>query len=310
MKKLHFETVLDEFPLFHAPFSLANANDLKHPLAVTGAIERLLKENFPHGILSRDRKTVLSGHFGAYWAYFCTNGKPIYKMAHEFSKELSKVKLDIPVTNIPYNLHLFCVEFPDGIRFNMGPSEQSATDLYAQCVYIFTTDEKATAGNTGRESQRYVQFTIPLYDEDGNLTREVQEFGIPITSLEMTFSDAVAQCVKYSTVSLNNMDFVNFCFNCLVYINSGDPDLRHMRAPKPPTTHKPKKLRLWAKNHCTLDVTHVGFNFKKPVTFSVDETTVMGHFRWQPHGEGRKEVKLIWIDAHKRTYNKEVASEM
>ena len=307
MKKLHFEQVLELFPMFNAEFPKDPAK-LKYPLATLTALGHLMKENFPNGVLSSDRKQVLTTHFASYWAYFGMQGKPIYKMAHEFSKELAKVKLDIAVTNIPYNIGIFCVEFPDGIRFNMGPSDDGGGDLYAHCAYIFTSDEKSMAATTGREAVRYVQFTIPLYDEDGKLTYQIQEFGIPITSLDQTFAEAVTECCKYSTVPLNNMDFVNFCFNSLVYINSGDPDLRHTRAASPPCTGKAKKLRLWARNNCLLDVTHVGFNFKKPVTYSVDQTTVMGHFRWQPHGEGRKHVKLIWIQSHSRTYNKEEAN--
>mgnify|MGYP000533243118 CR=1 FL=1 len=49
-------------------------------------------------------------------------------------------------------------------------------------------------------------------------------------------------------------------------------------------------------------MTFVGYDWKKPRVFGVESTTVTGHFRWQPYGPGRTQVKLIWISQHERHF--------
>jgi hypothetical protein len=90
----------------------------------------------------------------------------------------------------------------------------------------------------------------------------------------------------------------------MVYLGSGDPDLREFRAPRP-TTQNPKKLKRWFKEHenkSLVDMTLVGFTWKKPRIYQVGETLVTGHPRWQPWGPGKTKVKLIWIEPHVRHY--------
>lgn len=44
------------------------------------------------------------------------------------------------------------------------------------------------------------------------------------------------------------------------------------------------------------------YEFHKDFNFVVDATVVSGHFRFQPFGEGRKKVKLIYIEPHVRRF--------
>jgi hypothetical protein len=299
MKRLHFEQVLEQFPKFgRFEMNLKAKESAKYPLSVLASIQERVEQNYPDGIPSGDFGTVMTPRFSSYWIYFQITGRPIYKMAREFSHELSKVKLDVATGNIPYGLPMFCVEFPEDMRFDLGDEK------FAHCVYIFTTEERGTTDD-GTLAKRYIQFTIPLYDKDGNLTLEIQEFGVPVTDLAQTFEQAAERAHGHSTINHMNRDFVNFCLNCLLYICSGDPDLRDNRAQKPPQTRKAKQLRKWHREHNTLDVMLVGYNFKKPITYNVGSTTVSGHFRWQPYGTGRQQVKLIWIDAHERHFKQE-----
>jgi len=52
-----------------------------------------------------------------------------------------------------------------------------------------------------------------------------------------------------------------------------------------------------------LDIPSDRFGFTGQVgrSWSLDHLiTVNGHFRWQPHGSGRQQYKLIWIDAYEK----------
>lgn len=98
---------------------------------------------------------------------------------------------------------------------------------------------------------------------------------------------------------------IKFTFKCLLYLNSGNPDLREYRAPRIPLTRDKKKLRRFEKEmaeQSTIPMTLVGFDFKKPKIYTVGSAHVMGHFRWQPYGERLSKLKLIWIDPHIRHY--------
>lgn len=49
----------------------------------------------------------------------------------------------------------------------------------------------------------------------------------------------------------------------------------------------------------------VGYGWMKMRRQLINETSVSGHFRWQPHGPNLSKVKLIWINEHLRKYNTE-----
>lgn len=103
-----------------------------------------------------------------------------------------------------------------------------------------------------------------------------------------------SQNLQSQGLTLSFKEIFKLLINLILYINSGQPDLRHLKgASKKGIEFKGKKRAQKIRKYHDVsfhDSILVGFNFKK-------ETLVNGHFRWQPHGKGRQQVKLIWIDA-------------
>jgi len=88
--------------------------------------------------------------------------------------------------------------------------------------------------------------------------------------------------------------------NALLYIYSGDPDLREYRPPgkELPRRERDNLVRQFGNEAAFL----VSWDWKKPKVYNVDSTVVSGHYRWQPCGPGLSRVKRIWIDSHVRSY--------
>ena len=98
-------------------------------------------------------------------------------------------------------------------------------------------------------------------------------------------------------------EFLLYTLKCLVYINSAEPDLVNTTAPVCEKKN-PAKRRKFYKSICPYNITNIGYAFHGR-TYSIDETSVVGHYRWQPCGPEKSQVKLIWIDEHSRTYGKD-----
>lgn len=318
MKKPHFEFILHMFP------DLKGRQYLNKPdYSQIGILERFrqLRKYLKTMPVVNDKGTFeYDPNILAYWYMFAAEQCQIFKMAREFSEELDKVDLDVKCIMIPVSEKMICIEFPEHMRFDLGGKK------YARCCYAYVTDERASTTD-GILAKHYFEMVFPLYDEDDNLTQEVHQFGLPITDLHATFSEMLEQCHDRELKSEKvqkilrenpfakvhfNRELFSFVLKSYLYIHSGDPDLRQYLPPRPPTTTKPKKVRLWYRaheNHSMVNMVLVGFNFKKPIVYRVGSSSVCGHFRWQPYGPAREKVKLIWIDPHERHYNNEVVAD-
>jgi len=101
-----------------------------------------------------------------------------------------------------------------------------------------------------------------------------------------------------SQVKLGYPDYLRIVINLILYINTGDPDIRDFQNKiKIPGEKKPKPIR-HSDSLSNLQVKLVGYNWKKNIikTYSLSSWQRSGHFRWQRHGKGLSLVKLIWID--------------
>lgn len=94
--------------------------------------------------------------------------------------------------------------------------------------------------------------------------------------------------------------------NTAIYIHSQDPVIEELQ---PLKKYDKKQLGQLDKdkreNLCTLPVRLINWQYHTGRQYNVDETFVGAHLRWQPCGPERKEVKLVWVKEHKRTYGKE-----
>lgn len=275
---------------------------------------------------------------------FYSGKRLVYKIARHFGEQLAKVNLNLSVTILRETDGFVWIEFPDNLRYRLSYSDG---EFYSQgaLVWVVTKDGgpdafEFTITRTGEEIQAYIYVMSPLFDRDGNPTMQFDSLKIAVpkgaSSVEQSVIAALSNHLgNYNDKGEFDPDVINFgksdfgssnariinvdtsshyyfyLLKCLIYIQSGDPDLRKYRPPKIESKN-PKKIRSFYRKHhdnSLIPMILVGYDFKKPVVYQVGETSVTGHFRWQPYGEGRTKVKLIWIDEHLRHYKTEPTKE-
>lgn len=252
----------------------------------------------------------------ATYVMFCKGGERIYKVGREFGEVLNKADLEVRAELIPETGIFFCVEFPENMRFH-DPNQ----DDYFHCAYIAV--QKADTPERGREKSgiyrpvdrhgkplyAVIEILLPCYKADGSAKDEENNTTLCFRDPNENISECINRAQENSQHPIACPEVFEYLMKFLIYLGSGEPDLRFYRAPKP-TTENPKKLKRWLReqeNRSMVDMTLVGFGWKKPRVYQVGETTVTGHPRWQPYGPRKEKVKLIWIEPHIRHYKKESA---
>lgn len=222
----------------------------------------------------------------------------IYKIASEFGSVLKRVTSKVAADYLPFDNVIRCIEFPDGISFDMRDGDTAHSCYIMACKPDHP--EKTTV-----EYKRIIDLTAPLYNKSGMPIAQ-DNLRILLTD-DDTLESAIERALD-RTDSLNptgfTAEFVQYILKCLLYINSGDPDLREFKpAPKPKNA---KAIKRWRReNLATVPIILVGFDYKKPRQFASGESFVNTHERWQPYGPGKSLVKLIWVKEHTRHYKKE-----
>ena len=242
---------------------------------------------------------------------FINSGKKIYKFSHSLTSELMRLDFDkVPLSLLPKTQETVCIEMADDTCFFVGDM-QSIEGPPRNGVVVDSF--YATVVNKNLENYKDSRFQnlqgaiacldiLYLAHEGADRTKALAvHHAIPIFNDDITFADLV----KNSSCLPSNKDgetMARFIFNSIIYINSGEPDLRLFKHRKPPATNKKKRLRLFEKNNPEHDVIMVGLDFMKPKQYAVGSTMVKLHTRWQPYGPGLSKVKLIWIEPHERHF--------
>ena len=115
-------------------------------------------------------------------------------------------------------------------------------------------------------------------------------------------SDDCSDLFDVNTDKKNLTHLLKYSINCILYIGSGNPDLRLLKKIKKNFKSKKGEKKHRKKNPIEGNLIEVGFNYKKSVLFNIESTNVKGHFRWQPYGKQLSLIKLIWIAEHKRKF--------
>lgn len=239
---------------------------------------------------------------------FEQQGCPMFKIANDFGNVLLKADCKVSLDYLPFDNRIRCIEFPDDLSFDMKDGD------WGRCAYVacFETSPDVDFLATNQRYRRRIDITVPLWqpgrDEncDGYLGEDnIRVFLHPYDTLEVAMKRA-HQHIGRPTGFTN--EIIEYVLKCLLYVNSGDPDLREFR-PTPKPRGSPRQLRKWRKaaraEICEIPVTLVGFDYKKPREFTAGDVHVDTHLRWQPYGPGREKVRLIWVRAHVRHYGKE-----
>jgi hypothetical protein len=254
---------------------------------------------------------------------YLRSGMKTYQIAEEFGKQLHKCNLNVPCSVLPHANEVICIDLPDW--FNMGnksawpesdtlPSwvrinlqkeldiSHTTPHVYYKTAYV---EQHDTVDSKGYK-YRMLRFVLPDYDKEGKLLTTSTFANVDIGQ-DRTFDEALDDYNFKNQYDIDR-DILHFVVKCYLYIKSGDPDLRHQKAPIIPLTKKPKKLKRFYMDHKDIpfiDVTLVGFNHLKEAIYTKDQTMVRGHYVWQRCGVGLSQIKLIWRKEHVRHFNTE-----
>jgi len=220
-----------------------------------------------------------------------------YKVCQDFGHALISAPITVPAKHIRFDNQIIFVDLPKNLPF-LSPYYDAS--FYASCEVIPRQHEELSTfkkylltihlsprNQSGFENLMGDTLSVQLDDMD-NLAASMHEI---VTHNAKKFPKAAARI---------NLDLISYIAKVLLYINSGDPDLRELQPQR-----ERRGLRAFKRanhNACKLPITLVGFNYKKPTLYSKSETLVSTHTRWQPCGKNREQIKLVWVREHVRQY--------
>lgn len=212
---------------------------------------------------------------------------PYYKIGQELFNGLKKVDLNIPVGVIPDKLVCF-IEFPEYL--NLMPDTHKDEFLSNNVILLIS------------DNVLYCIYAVIRNDGKYALNHMAMALGGKITMSDL-FGDnwklTGATEIYAKDGYYNYKNFLATSLKCLAYICSQNPDLEFEKAPENKRKNPKKRIDFYKKNPM-FNVTLVGKSFHG-VTYHTDQWGVSGHFRWQPCGPQRKQIKLMWIKDHVKT---------
>lgn len=296
--KTHFEQFLEYLNIEGNPD--IDFNTLKY--GVYSFLEKLTPNTSKEELLTKLTPMFENQHDMHCFERYIRDGKKNYRIAKDFSEALVDASLDISCKYIPKQNKAYNIQFHRDVVLSSVFGEKDIA--YRNC-YVSIED-----CNTDYERQKgYLKrimlcFPVYLYGTEYHSTYDY--VNLVFRAEDQTVTEALldsARRVESREITDVGRDIIKYITNIVLYINSGDPDLREIKKPKiPAVTKNPKKFDKKNKHKTLLDIIEVGFNYMKGITYRVSATVVRGHFRWQPCGAGREQVKLIWIDEHPRNF--------
>jgi hypothetical protein len=221
-----------------------------------------------------------------------------YLVAKDFYASLHDVDLKLNPKHVPLTHETVYIQFPQLIQIDNRPGEfiggafAGVFDMQTMKIY----DE---SGYARKKTFLGMAYILDKYGKHaaGDCIAAVLSLDYP------TLEESWGSYERSSTDGSRDVQAImKNLLKLLVYFDSGTPDLRHLRKPSGPGERREHTAKYGAfYEH---DVFHVGYEWKKPRLYHVDGTRVRSHFRWQPCGPGREQVKLILIDEHERHFKR------
>lgn len=234
---------------------------------------------------------------------YIRDGKKNYRIAKDFSEALVDASLDISCKYIPKQNKSYNIQFHKDVVLPSIFGEKDIT--YRNCYVSIEDCDTEYERKKGYLKRIILCFPVYLYGTDYHSTYDY--VSLVFKEEDQTVMEALVDCsrkVKDRLINDGGRSIIKYITNVILYINSGDPDLRELRKPKiPSVTKNPKKFEKKNKHKTLLDIIEVGFNYMKGIKYSVEDSVTRGHFRWQPYGTGRSQIYLKWIDSYTRNFN-------
>lgn len=251
---------------------------------------RQIKENFLRNaaLLGTDN----SGHIiGGFLQHYIETKDNVYRVAKHFGEQLLKANLKLSSEYIPTLMEPYLLELPFAFKFQ---------DFYIKNVIV-------DVNLLSEDFSKGVTLICPKYS-NGQWDSDLFVTTINCESsadIDESLKDTSKFFYDKEVVSLSDIkvykELVSFCLKSIIYIHSSESDIRSEKGVESKKKN-PEKLKTFYKHNNPFTVINVGFSFHGRV-YSMSETSVSGHFRWQPCGQGFSQVKLIWIEEHLRQYS-------
>lgn len=253
--------------------------------------------------LSADRSAIYTEK---YWKEhmllkkFSQAGHPSYIIAQEFFDTMASVNLNLSPEHIPVTNSAIFIQLPKLYALSK-PGE------FVGGYFVGVFSLPNVINMEGKSHQKALYSTAYILDRNGRVQ------GDQLSSILGFYEGDTIQCAweRYHRESTDpdatQHHMTAQLLKLMIYIHSGDPDLRYLQKPKGPGDRKAQVKEFG--HFYNESVFHVGFEWKKSRIFSVDSTRVRGHWRWQPYGPGRQRVKLTFVEEHERHYNSEKTTQ-
>lgn len=293
---------------------LVDSASRQRPIKATSFKDRLIEvvDDFAEGIARAIDEDIISDadaisgpiHACQVSRAIVAGNASIYRINDRFGEHLNRTLLAIPTSVIPYTDNkYYCIEFPKPFHDEKTGDYHRSAIVWMGVINQLKSNYKNI--NIGmKDCKKGITFIFPDYDKKGDLTDTQTYVRLDPTS-GPTIEDIVQRQVEHHDGCAKDhiQAITAFTMKCLLYIESGDPDLIPEH-PKPLLTKNPKKMRRYLKENLPMEVVNVGYGLHRR-HYTSDSSLVSGHYRWQAYGPGRTQVKLIWIEEHTRKYQTE-----
>lgn len=288
-KKLMIENVIDYFFKDYPKNDLPTYEDKMKSMVIN------FYESFTKDILSNldpKKQNASTNIFVEFIRGYMAKRFRIYRISEKFGFHLQKAKINIPCTVIPFEPYKqYWIEFPDNVNFQSVDKTVCFKFAILTCFYNFEDPSL----------KRIFILSFDTNKETNYFTGENTELVFNLNP-DKTLQELIDE-VKHNegSISLTNgipEDMAEYCVKCLMYIESGEPDLT-MNQAVIAKSKQPHKIKNHYRHYSPFDFVTVGYGFHEKMHHT-DSWEVSGHFRWQRYGKENLLVKLIWIDAFER----------
>lgn len=256
------------------------------------------------------------------------NGK-VYYIGKDFAQALSKFDREIPIDTLPKKFYGY-------IQFAEGALQDDSGFVDGAFVTIATLEDMGYSkeegdldsdlgisisyGNLGKDPSmgsptackfasvlKRLHTVEHLYDSTAHVDDQIsQELVASLIKGAKQPAERTEKIIKDLRLPV-----IRAIINTIVYIHSADPDLEKLAPLDQFSNKKRSEVRKTqsVENHLSVPVTLVGWKYHAANAYTVDQTKVSAHMRWQRCGVKNSQVKLIFINEHIRRYRKETQDE-
>lgn len=251
--------------------------------------------------------TVIQSHLALAYKFKHFKGKKVFHVGCDFARGISEIKKDIPLELLPERFMAY-FSFEEGTFFEtVGGKKKNVNGGFIAILPAKETPILLEGDVKADTKVIWMSYDLNADNKnEGDLNLSVACLSMPAT--EKHLHKVLEEQHQYAgTEKIKNFEIFRCLLNLTLYVHTKDPDLLPLRTVEKLSHSERKKQHevVGATNHCLLPVTLVSWNYKKPISYSKDETMVSGHFRWQRFGKNFLQVKLIFIEEHQRHFKKE-----